>query len=403
MRGHIVERYPGSFSVVIYLGRDPDTDIPKYKWYTVKGDRSDAEKFLTKTLHQLDTNTYADPGKLTMAEYLRRWYRDYCELNLAHSSLVRTKSIIENHLIPYLGKHLIGKLQPLHIQEYYSWALKNGRIDNKAKVEDDEKVPDTTLSPTTVLYHHRVLHEALKHAVEWQIIIRNPADAVRPPRKSKPQLVTLDKPEVDVLLSEARGTELYIPILLAIHTGMRRGEILALQWKDIDFNTDTIMVRQALEWMSATKEHRIKRTKSEKNRRVDVARVAMAELESWKKEQKQLRVVAEKENKKRQKEGKSIKPVEINDYVCTWPNGHLVSLDYCTKEFIRLARRCRLGGVTFHGLRHTHATLMLQLNIHPKIVAERLGHADMKMFMEVYSHVMPSMQREAAQKWDDLF
>jgi len=311
-------------------------------------------------------------------------------------------------LIPHLGHHLLGKLQPLHIQEHYAWALKNGRADNKGnskkkRKEEDNKEIDKSLSPTTVLYHHRVLHEALKHAVEWQIIIRNPAESVRPPRKAKPQHKTLDKPEIEVLLAEARGTELYIPILLAIHTGMRRGEIMALQWKDIDFRTDSIQVRQALEWAPKEKVHKLKRTKNEKNRRVDVAFTAMEELAAWKKEQKQLRVATEKENKKRQKEGRAVVPVEINDFVCTWSDGRVVSLDRCTKEFIRLAQRCRLGGITFHSLRHTHATLMLQLGIHPKIVSERLGHSDIKITLDTYSHVIPSMQREAAQKWNGYF
>lgn len=379
MRGHIRKRYKDSWSVVIHMGKDPNTGKPKYKWFTVKGSEDDAEKFLTEKLRQLDTNMYTDPGKMTVAEYLRKWVKNYCEPNLAKSTLIRNRGIVENHLIPALGRYQLAKLKPLHIQEYYTHALKYGRIDGKGEA----------LSPTTVLYHHRVLHEALKHAVQWQLLTMNPSDAVKPPKKNKPQAKTLDKQEVDILLNEAKGGPLYIPVLIAIHTGMRRGEIIALEWKDVDLKAGIIHVKKSIHWDAETKKHITKRTKNEKNRRVDIIMPVVDELKRWKKEQKN--------NRKACGTG-----CEINDYICTHPDGRMISLDYCTKAFIRLARSCRFD-ISFHDLRHTHATLMMQMGVPAKVVAERLGHTDIKITIDTYSHVSAGVQRDAVMKWENLF
>ncbi|MFA5261801.1 MAG: site-specific integrase, partial [Candidatus Omnitrophota bacterium] len=130
MRGHIKKR-GDSWSVIIYLGKDPKTEKKKYKWYTVKGKEEDAERFLTDKLRKLDTNTYTDPGKLTLAEYLKTWTRDYCEISLSRNTLSRYRGIINNHLIPALGHFHIGKLNSLDVQAFYSESLKNGRKDGK--------------------------------------------------------------------------------------------------------------------------------------------------------------------------------------------------------------------------------------------------------------------------------
>src|SRR5690606_7798654 len=134
----------------------------------------------------------------------------------------RYEIIVERPLIPALGKHQLQKLRPAHIHAYYRAALENGRRDGMGG-----------LSTRTVLHHHRVLHEAREHAVQLQMLARNPADAVKPPRPERKEMRVLDKDEIERLLETARRSRYYIPILLAIATGMRRGEILALRWEEI--------------------------------------------------------------------------------------------------------------------------------------------------------------------------
>jgi integrase len=379
MRGHIKQRDKGIWTVVIYLGKDPVTEKKKYKWYTVYGDKEDAEKFLTEKLRQMDTNTYADPGKLTVAEYLKRWVRDYCEISLSQNALARYRGIVNNHLIPALGKIPLGKLHAADVQQYYAEALKSGRKDNK-------KTVGKGLSAASVLYAHRVLHEALHHAVRWGVISFNVSDRVRPPKIAKKEARTLDKPAIDVLLSEARDTPMYIPICLAVHAGMRRGEIAALQWKNVDLKAGIIYVREAMELVRETNEHKIKAVKNEESRRIDIT--------------KQLTAIL-KEHKERQRKLRKATSGQINDFVCTYEDGRPLRLDYITNNFLRIAKSCHID-INFHGLRHTHATILAGMGIPVKAIAERLGN-DPVVTLGTYSHVTPSIQREIVMKLEEYF
>lgn len=376
MRGHIRQRTNETWAVVIYTGTDADGK-PKQKWHSVKGSREDAERRLTEILRQMDTYTYMDPGKITLAEYLRRWESDYCEQNLAQNTLARYKGIIKNHLIPNLGHHPLAKLQPLHIQGYYTDALKSGRADGKGD----------KLSPASVRYHHAVLREALNHAVEWQLVFRNVCDAVRPPKLTKTEMVTLARADIDALLAAAEGTSIYIPVAIATYTGMRRGEVLALHWKDIDLKAGIVTVRRAVEWNRGSKQHEFKPVKNEKPRRIDITKKLMEILKGWKAEQARRKLALGKDYYK-------------SDLVCTQPDGTMVSLDHTTKAFGRLARKCRLD-ITFHGLRHSHATMLIEAGIPSKLVAERLGH-DVSVTDKVYAHVTPGMRRELVERLEDL-
>jgi len=172
MAGSVRRRGKGSWEVAIRLGRDPVTGRWRRRFITVRGAKRDAERVLAEALHKRDTGVDVAPGRLTAAEYLRRWLRDYVSHNCAPSTVIRYTGIIERHLIPRIGALLLRDLRPAHIQAAYGEALApGGRLDGKPG----------PLSPRTVLQHHRVLKEALSHAVEWQLIARNPADAVRPP------------------------------------------------------------------------------------------------------------------------------------------------------------------------------------------------------------------------------
>ena len=163
MRGHIIKRYKGSYSIVLNLGHDPSSGKLKQQWVTVKGSRKDAEKRLSELLHQLDTDTFVKPGKTTVSEFLERWLEDY-KSNLSPRGFERYESIIRKHLIPALGSIPLTQLKPEQIQKYYTTSLNTG------------------LSAGTVTYHHAVLHVALKTAVKLGLINRNSADAVDPPR-----------------------------------------------------------------------------------------------------------------------------------------------------------------------------------------------------------------------------
>ena len=375
-RGHIRQRSENSWAIILYTGTDAEGK-PRQKWHSVKGTREDAERRLTEILRQMDTYTYLDPGKITLADYLHQWQKDYCELNLAQNTLVRYKGIIKNHLIPNLGHHPLVKLQPLHVQSYYTEALKSGRADDKGD----------KLSPASVRYHHAVLREALNHAVEWQLVFRNVCDAVRPPKLTKAEMVTLTKADIDALLLAAEGTSIFIPVAVAINTGMRRGEVLALHWKDVDLKAEEITIRRSVEWNREEKRHEFKTVKNEKPRRIDITKKLAGTLKAWKAEQSKRKLALGKDYHK-------------SDLVCTQDDGTMVSLDHTTKAFGRLARKCKLD-ITFHGLRHSHATMLIESGVPSKLVAERLGN-DVGIMEKTYAHVTPGMRRELVQKLEDL-
>lgn len=417
MKGHIRQRGKSSWSIVLDLGRDAGGKR-RQKWHTVHGTKRDAQREIAHLLHSLHTGTYVEPSRTTVGEYFTRWLEGYAKVNVAPKTFERYEEIVKLHLTPALGAHALAKLQPLHIQGFYSAALQNGR-KKPGPHKTDDAVPTPTrhvrpskehgeatdphsepggagepgsvdprekrgLSPQTVLHFHRVLREALQQAVRWQLLARNPADAVEPPRPGRRELRTLNEHESARLLEATRGTQLFVPIMIAITTGMRRGEILALRWGDVDFAAGSVAVRQSLEQTRGGLAFKRPKTQSG-NRLIPLPRLAVDALRAHKVEQAKERLL--------------LGPAYQNhDLVCATPDGRPWSPGLLTNQFLAHARRADLAGLRFHDLRHSHATQLLGYGIHPKIVSERLGHATIGITLDVYSHVLPSMQAEAALK-----
>ena len=175
-------------------------------------------------LTRIESGAHVKPTKLTVGEYLEHWLQDYVSSNTAPSTAHGYSDIITLHLIPELGRFPLAALAPSHIQAYYSRMLEAGRWDGKGG-----------LSAQTVKHHHRVLYEALKHAVKHGTLIRNAAEAVDPPRPDGKEMITLDMADVHTLLDAARDTPYYILFYTALYTGLRRSELLGLRWKYVDW------------------------------------------------------------------------------------------------------------------------------------------------------------------------
>ncbi|MCL6479626.1 MAG: Arm DNA-binding domain-containing protein, partial [Peptococcaceae bacterium] len=238
MQGHIRKR-GDSWQVAVYVGKEGKKR--KYKYKSFKRER-DAQRFRTELLHQIHNNNYFDPGQVTFGQYLDRWMEDYCLPRLAPRTYKRYKEIVDLHIKPDLGLILLSRLQPLDLQRHYSKMLSRGRIGNKYKEQKG-------LSPTTVLFHHRIIHKALRQAVKWQLVGRNVADAVEPPSRADMEFEIISKEVLNKILEEIRINcpVLVLPILLAATTGMRRGEVLGLQWKDFNPKTRRIGIKQQLQ------------------------------------------------------------------------------------------------------------------------------------------------------------
>ena len=377
MRGHIIQRSKGSYSIKISLGRDLATGKYKSQWFTVKGSKKDAEKRLSELLHQIDTGAYMKPGKTTVADYLDRWLTDYVEPNLSPRTAEGYAQIIHRYLIPTLGNIPLSQLRPEHLQKYYSAELTTGRCHGPGG-----------LSAQTVRHHHTALHKALQTAVEWGLVTKNPADAVKPPHAKRPEMQIWNEDEVIRFLEAAKDTPYYALFYSFLFTGMRRSELLALRWQDIDFIYGQIYVTRSLHHLKDGS-YIFTQPKSEKSRRtIALPPSAFLVLNEHRKEKEAEALLL----------GKTLSDNEL--VFCNL--GQPIRPDTITRAWPILAAQAGVRVIRLHDARHTHASLMLKQGIHPKIVQERLGHSTISITLDTYSHVSPGLQEAAAKSFDDM-
>ena len=372
MQGHVRKRGK-RWAIVADVPRLGD-EPRRQKWFSGYATKKDAERDLSRIMSEMYGGTFIEPSKMTLAEYLRHWLDAYASVNVSGKTLERYREIIERSIIPALGHVKLERLSPSAIQTFYSKQMASGGMRGGP------------LSARTVLHFHRVLHEALRHAVKWQMLVRNPADAVEPPRPKAAIVHPLDEDACNSLLRAVKGTDYALPVFLAIWTGMRRGEILALRWADVDLERGVAMVTRTLQQTGEGLS--FKEPKSAKSRRqIALSPETVAELKSHKARQAQVRLLL----------GAGY---ANEDLICARADGTPVKPDGFTAAFKGFVSRRGMKTLRFHDLRHTHASLLLKGNIHPKIVSERLGHATIGITLDTYSHLMPGMQEEAARSID---
>ncbi|MGD9934607.1 MAG: tyrosine-type recombinase/integrase [Dehalococcoidia bacterium] len=371
MPGNIRARSRGVWEVSYELSPDPSDGTRRRRYLTVRGTRKDADRVLTEALHQRDTGFEILPGRITLAQFLARWLRDYAAVNVAPSTLARYTIATNRHLVPHLGSLQLSAVRPAHVQSLHATCLAEG------------------VSARTVTQHHRILSEALKHAVRWQLIPANPATAISPPRFERHEMQTLSPTQVEHLLTTAEGTYLRPLVYLAVHTGARNGELLAVRWTDLDLEHGRLSITRTAQRIpgrgivfASPKTHRSRRP---------IALSATA-------------VVILREHRAAQLEHRlAVGPAwEDHGLVFCQPNGRPHEPGQVSKAFARLISRTQLPHVRFHDLRHTAATLLLSAGQNPKVVSERLGHASVNITLDTYSHVLPNLQREAADAMDRI-
>jgi len=398
MKGHLENRGKNTYLIVLEHGKDADGKRTRRK-HTFHGTKRQAEEEKVRLLHRMQTGTYIDENKLTVGEYLRRWLEDSKRGNVSPRTFERYDSIVTLHLIPALGVHKLKDLRPMHIQTYYTEARESGRLQRKGSKPDEsnDEAQDASkdeaqsenrgLSTQTVAHHHRVLFGALKQAVRWRILTFNPADAVNPPRPDKHEMKVLDEEQTRALIEASRDTDLYVPILLAVTTGMRLGELLGLHWRDVDLKRGKLAVTQSLQATKNGLEFRQPKTKKSR-RSIPLTSTAAEALRQHKKAQLEHRMA----NADRYEDNDLVFPRE---YGKPW-NPRTFSSSW-TRQ------RDSMGlDIRFHDLRHTHATLLLRQGVHVKVVSERLGHSTVGITLDTYSHVLPDMQEEATEKLEAM-
>jgi integrase len=379
--GSIRQRSKGSFELRYSVGSDTLTGKWKVKTVTVKGTRKDAEVELRRILRTLDKSEYVEPNKVSIQEFLTQWI-ETMRSQISPKTHERYSEVVNHFLIPAFGSFRLGKLDPSVIQKAYNTWETSGRRDSIKG----------GFAARTRLHFHRVLKLALKHAVRMRLISFNPADAVIPPRPKKVAITTITIPQSAVLLDALRqvNSRLYWPVLLALTTGMRRGEIVALRWRNVDFEKRTVRVVESVEQVGINL--RFKAPKTEKGRAIMLPEYALEELKSW---------------KTKQREELFSLGVEATEdtfvFGRSWDGG-VRKPDGLTGEFrVAIRQIPDLPIIRFHDLRHSHATQLLTEGVHPKIAQERLGHSTITTTLDLYSHVTDTMQNDAAEKLDSAF
>ena len=340
------------------------------KLYRYARTRAEASAKLTAALAAFSEHRTPPPERQTVAEFLESWLENTARPSVRASTYESYSGVVRHHLIPDLGRIRLSRLTPDEVQEMLNRKLEAG------------------LSPRRVDYLRGILHRALNQALRWGLVGRNVAGLVRSPKQVRYEIHPLDPDEVKVLLAEVRGDRLEALFALAIATGMRRGELLGLRWEDVDLSRRVLHVRRALERYDGA--YRLVEPKSSRGvRSISLPSFAVDALD-------RQRALQEAE---RDRAGSVWTEWGL---VFTTQIGLPLDGSMVTHTLHRHLRSAGLRHQRFHDLRHACASLLLAEGINPRVVMEILGHSQVSLTLNTYSHVIPSLGRDAADRLESL-
>ena len=373
--GSIKKRAAGSYTIIVSQ-LDPGTGKYRQKWMTVRGTKADAERRLRDELQRIDRGSFPDSGKKTVAGYLREWLDDYCKNRLSQRSLERYQGIIETYFIPAFGHVKLSELRAAHLRQHYDMIMARGRGQGKD-------------SANTVRFHHSVIHKALQTAVKKDLLNQNVADKVDLPRVMRKEMEIWTQDDINQFLGAAKDTPYYVPFCTALYTGMRRSELLGLKWTDIDLQHGRIAISRGLHQLKGGT-YIFAEPKSKTSRRSIAIPTSLTLLL--------------KEHFKSQKMEDTVfgKRKGDSDLVFCTSKGGPLRPNTVTRAWTMVIKKCGVKRIRLHDARHTYASLMLLAGTNLKVVSERLGHSGIDVTADIYSHVMPGLDEEAARKFDEI-
>lgn len=388
MAGQIINRGNDTWLVRIFTGRDAQGKR-RYLNKTIKGKKKDAEAYLSKTQTAISTGTFVEPSTLTVDDYLNKWLQTAARPRVTERTYTSYEWLLKNYVRPAIGEKRLSDLRPLDIQSLYN------RMASPKLKEGEDTQPGITyglgLSARSVRYTHSVLSSALKQAVRWNMLARNPCEVVELPRHKRREMQAFSPEEAARFLKAASENAHGTLFAFALATGMRPEEYLALKWSDIDLQKGAATVQRALIWRKGGEWYFGEPKTTRSRRTVPFPASILAALLEHKRRQGAERL-------------KAGAAYQNNDLVFAMRDGRPILLRTLDRlHFKPILKRAKLS-VSFrlYDLRHSCATLLLAANEHPKVVSERLGHANITLTLDTYSHVLPSMQQAASEKLESI-
>ena len=391
MAGSIEKRGKNSYRLTVTEGFDLNGK-PMIHRKTVHGTKKDAEVELAKFVTEVQNGLVIDGKSLKFSEFTEIWKRDYGSKELAPSTYKRYCRMLETRLLPYFGHFYINKIKPTDIMKFYDLLEKDTQLVRK-KGNNGSKTKKP-LSGKTILEHHRLLRAMLHKAVYWQLIVANPAERVQPPKARKPKRRSYDDEQTKILLENLEllpieDTKYKVAIILTVFTGVRLGELMGLEWTDVDFKNGIISINRSSQYLSDMGVFtKVPKTESS-IREIAIPEFIISLLEEyklWYEEQKSIygELWTNSDRLFVQVDGKPMHPSTIS------------------KWFVKYVGQIGLPVINFHGLRHTNASLLVAQNIDIAVVSARLGHAQISTTLDFYVHPLLSHNRKAGYALENL-
>ena len=391
MAGSIEKRGKNSYRLTVSEGFDLDGK-PMIHRKTVHGTKKDAEVELAKFVTEVQNGLVIDGKSLKFSEFTEIWKRDYGSKELAPSTYKRYCRMLETRLLPYFGHFYINKIKPTDIMKFYDLLEKDTQLVRK-KGNNGSKTKKP-LSGKTILEHHRLLRAMLHKAVYWQLIVTNPAERVQPPKARKPKRRSYDDEQTKILLENLEllpneDTKYKVAIILTVFTGVRLGELMGLEWQDVDFKNGIISINRSSQYLADIGVFtKVPKTESS-IREIAIPEFIISLLEEYKllyEEQKSIygELWTNSDRLFVQADGKPMHPSTIS------------------KWFVKYVGQIGLPVINFHGLRHTNASLLVAQNIDIAVISARLGHAQISTTLDFYVHPLLSHNRKAGYALENL-
>lgn len=366
----LIKEKKKGFYFRIDVGKDPVTGKRKQASFGPFRTKTEAKKELLKIKNQVDDGSYFKESTEDFSMFMERWFNTSYKRTVEITTAKSREYVIRNHIMKYFQHKKINEITTFDIDSFYVDKLDSG------------------YSGAYIRQMHNLLNQAFDQAVRWSLIKVNPVKNAKPPKVKSEEKITWTVDEVNRFLNLIKNSSMEIPYLLAIFTGMRRGEVLGLKWDDVDFENKKIRIKRSLCFVSGKglifKEPKTKKSK----RQISISQHVVNVLKKHKQKQEF------------QKEKLGTQYQDNNLIVCT-DDGKPLDPRNLLRQFYRLIEEANVPRISFHDLRHTHATILMQQGENPKVVSERLGHSRVGITLDLYSHVSDDLQEQAAEKFEN--